>query len=680
MIKYLFYQYSITLSLIIEVAISIPLSKTFNYLCDNEVSVGVRVKVPLARKKVIGIVLAIKDKSRYNETNFRKKREDTLGYKLKSVEKVLDKIPILDKSILDLLFWSANYYHYPISKVISYTLPKNLLLGKEAKIKKIIDFPNKLQQPDFQPTDEQNIAIEQILKSTNQYHAFLLHGVTGSGKTEVYLHIIQSMIDQKKQVLVLVPEIGLTPQMITHFKSRLKTRVIAIHSQLNETQKLDAYLMAKNGDAGVILGTRSAIFAPISNFGLIIIDEEHDNSFKQQSSFRYSARNLGFIRAQQSNIPLVLGTATPSLELLKIAMDKKITRITLTKRAGGATLPKVSLIDMRSNTNDALSKILIEKIKQYLSIDKQVMLFINRRGYAPIYYCTQCNWKAQCNHCDSTMVYHRHINRLKCHHCGDEKIPEHVCPNCTKQSLKILGYGTEKLEETLYSYFVDTPIIRIDRDTTRRKKSFAQHLEQINTGKPCIIIGTQMLTKGHDFSNLAMVGILDVDTGFLSTNFRATEYLAQLLIQVSGRAGRHKERGEVVIQTRYPDHPIFNFVLSSRYTQFASQLLKQRLSAMMPPFSHQALLCANAKNKQNAENFLHEAAILLKSIQMNSVEIWGPIANTIEKKSDYYYFNLYLQSNNRVTLHQILSTFSQHINKLKLKNKVRWYLDIDPIE
>ncbi|ABL01915.1 primosomal protein N' [Candidatus Ruthia magnifica str. Cm (Calyptogena magnifica)] len=654
------------MSLIVEVAIPIPLNKTFDYLCDDEVLVGVRVKVPFVRKKVIGIVLAIRDKSNF--------------YKLKSVEEVLDKTPILDKLTLSLLFWSANYYHHPIGEVISTALPKNLRLGKKANIKKITGLPNQTKQSNFKLSDEQNIAITQILKSNYQYHAFLLHGVTGSGKTEVYLHTTQAMLNQKKQVLVLVPEIGLTPQMITRFESRLKTRVVTIHSQLNETKKLDAYLMAKNGEAGVVIGTRSAIFSPMPNLGLIIIDEEHDNSFKQQSNFRYCAKNLSFIRAKQANIPIVLGTATPSLELLKNVMDQKITRITLTKRTGNATLPKISLIDMRSNTDGALSKMLIEKTKQYLSAGKQVMLFINRRGYAPVYYCTQCSWKAQCDHCDSTMVYHRHINRLKCHHCGGEKMPEHTCPDCFRQSLKVLGYGTERLEETLSSYFADTPIIRIDRDTTRRKKAFTRHLEQINAGKSCIIIGTQMLAKGHDFSNLAMVGILDIDTGFLSLNFRATEYLAQLLIQVSGRAGRHKEKGEVVIQTRYPDHPIFNFILSSHYTQFANQLLKQRLSAMMPPFSHQALLCANAKNKQNAENFLHEAVVLLKNIQINSVEILGPVINTIEKKSDYYYFNLYLQSNNRVTLHQMLSTFNQHINILKLKNKVRWYLDIDPIE
>jgi len=660
---------------IIEVAIPVPLHKTFDYQCNQKVVVGVRVKVPFTRKKVVGIVLTIKDKSNFKQ--------------LKSVEEVLDDKPILDKPILDFLFWSAKYYHHPIGEVISAALPKNLRLGKEAVIKKMADLPDKIQEPDFATTDEQNIAIEKILKSTHEYRGFLLHGITGSGKTEVYLRITQTMLDEGKQVLVLVPEIGLTPQMITRFESRLNTRIVAIHSQLNETQKLDAYLMAKNGKAGVVLGTRSAIFAPMPNLGLIIIDEEHDGSFKQQSSFRYSARDLCFIRAKQANIPLVLGTATPSLETLKNVIDKKITHLTLTKRAGDAVLPKVSLIDMQSNftpqggtekSDNALSAVLIEKMRHYLAQEKQVMLFINRRGYAPVYFCKECGWKAQCTHCDSGMIYHRHINRLKCHHCGDEKMPAHTCPDCHQPSLEVFGYGTERLEETLSSYFSDVPIIRIDRDTTRRKKAFAEHLKQINSGKPCIIVGTQMLAKGHDFSNLAMVGVLDTDAGLLSLDFRATEHLAQLLIQVSGRAGRNAEQGEVVIQTRYPNHPIFNYVLSSRYTQFATELLKQRRSAKMPPFSHQALLCANAKNKQNAEDFLKKAGALLKNIQMDSVETWGPVANVIEKKSDYYYFNLYLQSTDRSALHQMLATFHQHINTIKPKSGVRWYLDVDPIE
>ena len=651
---------------IVEVAIPVPLHKTFDYLCDVKIKSGVRVKVPFGRKQVVGLVLGNKTKSEFD--------------KLKSVEEILDDEPILDKTILDFLFWSANYYHHPIGEVISAALPKNLRLGKDAVIKKLSGLPLETKEPDYQITDEQSQAIETIIQASDRYQGFLLHGITGSGKTEVYLNIAQSMLEKGKQVLVLVPEIGLTPQMISRFEQRLNTRVVGIHSQLNETQKLDAYLMAKNAEAGIVLGTRSAIFTPMPNLGLIIIDEEHDNSFKQQSGFRYNARDLCFIRARQSNIPLILGSATPSLEVLKNVLDKKIKRLTLTQRATGAMLPKVSLIDMRQNFSELLSPLLIEKINQVLTAKKQVMLFINRRGYAPVYYCKSCAWKSTCEHCDATLVYHRHINRLKCHHCGIEQVPQQICPDCGEAELEVLGYGTERLEETLTSHFPRSPIIRIDRDTTRKKQAFNKHLKQINSGEPCIIVGTQMLAKGHDFSNLAMVGVLDTDAGLLSVDFRATEHLAQLLIQVSGRAGRNTQQGEVVIQTRYPEHPIFHFVLSSRYTQFASQLLKQRSGAALPPYSYQALLCANAKNKQIAENFLNEAASLLKSIKIDEVEIWGPVANVIEKKSDYYYFNLYLQSNNRKRLHQMLSTFNQHVDQLQLKNKVRWYLDIDPIE
>lgn len=654
------------MSLILEVAISVPLNQLFDYLCDQKVSTGMRVSIPFGRKKVTGIVLNIKDKSDFKQ--------------LKSVEKVLDDEPIFDQPMLDFLQWASSYYHHPIGEVIMSSLPKNLRLGKAAVIKKLNGLPTKISKPDFETTTQQQVAIDKILDFLDEYHGFLLHGVTGSGKTEVYLRISQEVLNRGKQVLVLVPEIGLTPQMIARFELRLNACIVSVHSQRNETQKQDAYLMAKSGHAGVVLGTRSAIFAPMPNLGLIIIDEEHDGSFKQQSNFRYSARDLCFVRAKQANIPVVLGTATPSLEILKQVMDKKITRLILANRAGGALMPKVGLVDMRVEMGRALSALLMQKMRQHLNEGKQVMLFINRRGYAPVYFCTECGWKSLCNHCDSSMTYHRSINRLKCHYCGDEKMPEQICPDCKKQSLEVLGYGTQRLEETLTSHFVNTPIIRIDRDTTRRKKAFAQHLEKINSGEPCIIIGTQMLAKGHDFSNLAIVGILDIDAGLLSSNFRGTEYLAQLLVQVSGRAGRSNKQGEVIIQTRYPEHSIFSYLSANRYTSFAATLLKQRASAMMPPFSYQVLICANAKVKKNAQDFLQEMANLLRSIKIDSVEIWGPVAPVIEKKSDYYYFHLYLQSEDRKALHQMLSTLNKYVNKLTLKNKVRWYLDIDPIE
>ena len=649
-----------------EVTIPVPLHNTFDYLCKEKVGIGSRVKVPFGNKKVIGIVLSHKDKSSFT--------------KLKEIEEIIDHEALLSEEILKFLSWSANYYHHPIGEVLSNAIPKNLRNGKPAVIKKPIEVDDKVSSSELEHTSEQNLAITEVLKGSSKFNGFLLHGVTGSGKTEVYLSITEQLLKKGKQVLVLVPEIGLTPQMISRFEQRIDGRVVAVHSQLNETQKQDAYLLAKDGDAKVILGTRSAIFTPIPNLGLVIVDEEHDGSFKQQSSFRYSARDLSFMRAKFANVPLILGTATPSLETLKNVLEKKLIRLTLTSRPGVAIMPSVDLIDMRSQSSEPLSKPLIARIEHHLSENKQVMLFINRRGYAPVYYCTQCDWQSECTSCDSKLVYHRGINRLKCHHCGLEKSPESSCPSCSSQELKILGYGTERLEENLESFFPGIEVIRIDRDTTRKKKAFSAHLKKINSGMPCIIVGTQMLAKGHDFSNLAFVGILDVDVGLMSADFRATEHLAQLLVQVSGRCGRDKYKGEVNIQTRYPNHPIFKYIKDSQYVEYAKTLLSERKETKLPPFAHQALICANAKNKNLAENFLTEVAQLINNIEIESVEIWGPVPGVIERRSNYYYLNLYLQSQDRGQLRRLIQTFYQHIESIKVSSSVRWFVDIDPIE
>ena len=651
---------------IAEVAIPVPLHNTFDYLCKEEVEIGARVKVPFGHKKVTGVVLSHKDKSKFD--------------KLKEVEEVIDSEALLSKEILEFLLWSANYYHHPIGEVINNAIPKNLRNGKPADIKKPSEISNQSSSANFELTTEQTFAITEILKNLEKFSGFLLHGVTGSGKTEVYLSAAEEVIKNGGQVLILVPEIGLTPQMISRFEERIVGRVTAVHSQLNDTQKQDAYLMAKTGETKVILGTRSAIFTPMPQLGLVIVDEEHDGSFKQQSNFRYSARDLSFMRAKFANVPLILGTATPSLETLKNVLENKLARLTLSTRPGKAILPEVNLIDMRAQPSEALSTPLIAKIKHYLELDKQVMLFINRRGYAPIYYCTDCEWQSECTNCDSKLVYHRSINRLKCHHCGIEKAPESFCPSCNSKNLKILGSGTERLEENLETYFPSAEVIRIDRDTTRKKKAFASHLKKINSGVPCIIVGTQMIAKGHDFSNLAFVGILDVDVGLMSTDFRATEHLAQLLIQVSGRCGRADYKGEVNIQTRYPNHPLFNYVKDSQYTEYAKTLLTERKDTLLPPYAHQALICANAKDKNAAEKFLNEVAQLINNIDIKSVEIWGPVPGVIEKKSNYYYFNLYLQSADRSELRRLIQTFYQHVEKIKVISSVRWYVDIDPIE
>ncbi len=657
---------------IVSVALAVPLRTSFDYLSDKALAIGVRVLVAFAGRKMVGVVINLPNSSVY------------LG-KIKSIEMVLDKTPILNDTMLNFLKWAARYYHHPIGEVIHTALPKNLRLGKAAKIKKMhVAKKRKNTQDDAHNkpilNQMQKNAITQILNSENTYHTFLLHGVTGSGKTEVYLHIAKQMLTKNKQTLILVPEIGLTPQMIKRFEMRFDARVILIHSRLSQKEKVAAYLYGKTSQAGVILGTRSAIFTPTKNLGMIIVDEEHDDSFKQQSGFRYCARNLSFVLAKTYNIPLVLGSATPSLETLYNSTKEKITRLSLPIRAGSACLPRVSLIDIKNQNNVALSPKLLKKIATHLANHKQVMLFINRRGYAPIYHCYHCNWQAKCTHCSVRLVLHHQSHRLKCHHCGFEIMPHISCPLCHKQKLGTSGYGTERLAEILYTHFPKINIIRIDKDTTRQKGAMTHYLKRISCDKPCLIIGTQMLSKGHDFSNLSMVGIVDADASFFSLDFRATEKLAQLLMQVAGRAGRSKDKGEVYIQTRQIHHPLFHFIKAHSYAKLARILLTERKEADLPPFSYQALICANAKKQKKALNFLENISALLKNFAISEVEIWGPTSAIIEKKADYFYANLYLSSKNRTKLHALLGKLYENEAKIKSKSGVRWFLDVDPIE
>ncbi len=646
---------------IVSVAIPVPLQKTFDYTSNDIITIGSRIKVSFNNRLCVGIVIANPKQSAYL-------------IKLKPVIEVLDTVPIITSSMLELLQWAAKYYHHSIGEVIFSALPKNIKLGKKITLKK-----NSIIQKQIVSTIAPNNAQQKVINtilSSNGYNAFLLHGITGSGKTEVYIRISEVVLQQGKQVLILVPEIGLTPQMIQRFASRLNTVLVVIHSQLSESEKLDAYILAKENKAGVILGTRSAIFSPASNLGLIIIDEEHDSSFKQQSGFRYCAKDLAFIRTKKKNIPLILGSATPSLETLYNVINKKIKHLVLKHRAGDAKLPVVNIIDMASQNNKILSEKLINSITQHLNNNKQVMLFLNRRGYAPVYHCQNCNWQAKCDNCSANMVLHNTSYRLRCHHCGLEILPHDKCPSCKDTKLTVVGYGTQRLEEMLYAYFPNIDIIRIDRDTTRKKQAMQKYIKQISSNKPCIILGTQMLAKGHNFTNLAMVGILDTDASFFSIDFRSTEHLAQLIMQVAGRAGRDKDAGEVYIQSNQPSNRLFYFIKQHNYIDLAKLLLQERKLSKTPPYAYQALISANSKNQDYAREFLLR---LKQNLNINNVAIWGPANAIIEKKATYYYVNLYLSSTSRKQLHLILDKLDECIEKFKNPKKVRWFLDIDPI-
>ena len=537
---------------------------------------------------------------------------------------------------------------------------------------------------------DQKIAIDRIIyqqKEGNQFHAYVLEGVTGSGKTEVYLQVIQDIIKQGKQALVLVPEIGLTPQLLDRFLKRLDGRIAIMHSGLNDEERLQAWLNTQAGSADVIIGTRSAVFSPLLRPGIIIIDEEHDLSFKQQDGFRYSARDLAVKRARDLNIPIVLGSATPSLETLYNALQGRYETLLLPERAGNAKPPSIHLLDVRSQKMEqGISAQLLHKMKEHLERDSQVLLFLNRRGFAPVLMCHECGWHALCPRCDAHMTLHQSNSQLRCHHCGTEQYKPSACPACKCEDLLQIGFGTERIEHALTELFPQYQVIRIDRDSTRRKGSMQALLKEINNGKRQILIGTQMLAKGHHFPNVTLVAMLNADHGLYSSDFRASERMGQLILQVAGRAGREEKEGEVLIQTHHPDHPLFTPLLKHDYPGFAKTLIEERQQTELPPFTHLALLRAEAVDQQSPMIFLEQARLMLESVghasqnesMLCDVILMGPFPALMERRAGRYRAQLLIQANNRKQLQSLFASSISQIENDKTAKKVRWSIDIDP--
>ncbi|HVV69566.1 MAG TPA: primosomal protein N' [Gammaproteobacteria bacterium] len=513
------------------------------------------------------------------------------------------------------------------------------------------------------------------------FQAFLLEGITGSGKTEVYLQAIAHYLAQGKQALVLVPEIGLTPQTIARFERRFTSKVVALHSGLTDNERLDAWLKAKSGAARIIIGTRSAIFIAMQNPGIIIIDEEHDASFKQQSGFRYSARDLALVRGRLEAVPVVLGTATPSLESLHNARIGRFVRLNLPERAGNALVPIFNVIDIRNQyLEEGLSAQLLQAISQHIAQGNQVLLFLNRRGFAPVLLCHSCGWIAECRRCDARLTLHQRPARLICHHCTQVyPMPRH-CAQCSNSQLFGIGLGTERLEEALKRHFPTTPVLRIDRDTVRGKDAMKKTLAIIHQGAASILLGTQMLAKGHHFPNVTLVGIIDVDGGLYSTDFRASERMGQVIIQVAGRAGRENKPGQVLLQTHHPKHPLLQALLMEGFPAFANLLLQDRSSAAWPPFSYLALLRAEAKHPQAPLRFLQEVRAIATRFNDARIKILGPIPAPMERKAGHFRALLLLQAQGRPALQQWLETCMRELETLKMRRKVRWSLDVDPVE
>jgi primosomal protein N' (replication factor Y) len=525
----------------------------------------------------------------------------------------------------------------------------------------------------------QKAAADEISGSVGHaYRAFLLDGVTGSGKTEVYLGAIATAVGSGRQALVLLPEINLTPQTLARFRARFG-QVAAFHSGLSEGERLATWLGARDGTLQVIVGTRSAAWLPLKSPGLFVVDEEHDASFKQHEGFRYSARDLAVVRAQRAKVPVVLGSATPSLESLHNADQARYTHLRLPERAGTARHPTMKLLDIRSRPLiEGLSDLLLDSVKRHLTADGQVLLFLNRRGYAPTFMCHDCGTPEACKRCDARMTLHGR-SRLVCHHCGSERPVPSKCGNCGAQAFGAVGQGTERIEAALAELFPDAGVARVDRDSTRRKGSMEKLLEEVHSGARRLLVGTQMLAKGHDFPNVTLVGVLDADQGLFSADFRAAERIAQLIIQVAGRAGRADKPGEVLIQTHQPDHPLLQHLVREGYGSFAQAALAERRLAGLPPYAALALLRAEAPAQAAPAAFLEAARERLAGKRGSQVSLLGPAPAPMEKRAGRYRANLLLQAAQRAPLQNLLAATLPELDELKEARKVRWSIDVDPV-
>ncbi|MBD1551841.1 primosomal protein N' [Pseudomonas typographi] len=735
-------------AIILRVALPSPLRRLFDYLAPpgmaaGDFTPGMRLRVPFGRREMIGVLVEVGDSSDVPEGKLRPAssrldNESPLPPSLLAL--CLWTAQYYQHSLGDTLSWAlpvllrqgepaqARQERYWIaapnarpedprlknaprqrealatlaqhphgvahSQLTPLQLAKNTLESLLAKGMAAVETRTQrppqrhehwLAQPQLPLNPEQQAAYQAVHAGLGRYHCFLLAGVTGSGKTEVYLQLIHDTLRAGKQALVLIPEINLGPQTFARFAQRFNARIALLHSAVNDRERLEAWLSARDGDADIIIGTRSALFTPMKRPGLIIIDEEHDSSYKQQEGLRYHARDLAIVRARQENVPILLGSATPSLESWHNAYNGRYGLLHLQQRAGLAQPPRYLRLDVKSRPLDSgISPPLQQAIGQTLEQGHQVLVFLNRRGFAPTLLCHECGWLSECPRCDARTTVHQRSGELRCHHCGHVEIKPRACPKCRSVDLRPVGAGTERAEERLQVLFPQYPVLRVDRDSTARKQAMEALLATVNRGEPCILVGTQMLAKGHHFPRVTLVAILDADGGLFSADFRAPERMAQLIVQVAGRAGRAENPGRVIIQSHLADHPLLVQLTEQGYFAFADQALSDRRSASLPPFTHLALLRAEAHKPGQAEGFLDQACALAEQwLQQHGgegVEMLGPVPAPMERRAGRYRAQLLVQAPARASLHRLLAAWMLQLEQLPSGRAVRWSLDVDPVD
>jgi len=718
---------------VLHVALPVPLPREFDYRpppgqAADPGWIGCRVRVPFGRGEgeQVGVVVGVGPAE-----------GDPAA--LKPVAERLDAQPLLAGELFASLRWLAGYYHAPLGEVLATALPATLRAGQplpetrrrgwrltaagaaalagpgrpgkpRALLARLAEGPlpaDALDDADDRaaartlerrgwaetiplagdapaavapgpaPTPGQAAALE-ALRAGAGFRAVLLEGVTGSGKTEVYLQAIADALAAGRQALVLVPEIGLTPQALSRFRARLGVPVAAFHSGLADGERTRAWAAMAAGDARVLVGTRSAVFCPLPEAGLIVVDEEHDGSYKQQDGVRYHARDLALVRGRALDVPVLLGSATPSLESLHNALSGRYQHLRLGQRAGGARPPSVRVLDVRKRPlRDGLSEALLEGIAACLARGEQALVFKNRRGYAPVLLCHDCGWSARCRRCDAAMTVHAGGRRLVCHHCGARAKAPDACPDCASLALQPQGAGTERLEQALAERFPDARLVRVDRETTRRRDALEAHLASLGDG-PGILVGTQILAKGHDLPRLTLVAVVGVDEGLFSADFRAGEKLAQLLIQVAGRAGRADRPGEVLLQTHHPDHPLLGTLLTGGYPAVAALQLAEREAAGFPPYAHLALLRAEAPGEAEALGFLQEARDAFPARE--GVAAHAAMPAPMARRAGRARAQLLVEADARAPLHGALREWLPSLRALRSARRVRWSLDVDPVD